>query len=245
MKISLQWTNDFVNLAEDLNKPQDLADTLTKAGLEVEEIIDRRKDFEFVVTGLILEKDRHPNADRLSVCKVTTGEGVVHQIVCGATNHKAGDRVVAALPGAILPGGFAIKQSAIRGVESGGMLCSLKELGLATESEGIMILPTDAPIGKPFGEYMGLQDVLFELKVTPNRADCLSHFGLAREIACVRGRELMKPQSTLTPVAADVMRGETPTWSTPWVPSLHVDLALRADGLSIVARNFDTVMEAA
>lgn len=191
MKISLQWTNDFVGLADDLQRPQDLADVLTKAGLEVEEIVDRRKDFEFVVTGLILEKEQHPNADRLSVCKVTTGEGVVHQIVCGATNHRGGDRVVVALPGAILPGNFEIKRSAIRGVESGGMLCSLKELGLATESDGIEILPKDAPIGRSFADYAGLSDVIFELKVTPNRADCLSHFGLAREIACLRGRDLI------------------------------------------------------
>lgn len=190
VKISLQWIQDFVDVSEDLAKPQELADLLTRAGLEVEDVVDRRKDFDMVVTGLILEKDKHPNADRLSLCRVTTGEGVVHQIVCGAQNHKSGDRVVVALPGAVLPGNFAIKQASVRGVDSGGMLCSLKELGLAGESDGIMILPTEAPIGQPFAEYMGLNDVLFELKVTPNRADCLSHFGLAREIACLRARDL-------------------------------------------------------
>ncbi|MBX3033537.1 MAG: phenylalanine--tRNA ligase subunit beta [Bdellovibrionaceae bacterium] len=193
MKISLQWINDFVDVSDYLNKATELADKITAAGLEVEEIIDRRKDFDMVVTGLILEKAQHPNADRLSLCRVTTGEGVVHQIVCGAQNHKTGDRVVVALPGAVLPGNFAIKQSSIRGVESGGMLCSLKELGLATESDGIEILPENAPIGQGFAEYMGLNDVVFELKVTPNRADCLSHFGLAREIACLLGRELKNP----------------------------------------------------
>lgn len=198
MKISLQWIQDFVDIADQMNKPAELAELLTRAGLEVEEIVDRRKDFDAVVTGLILEKDKHPGADRLTVCKVTTGEGVVHQIVCGATNHKAGDRVVVALPGAVLPGNFTIKRSAIRGVESGGMLCSTTELGLSKESDGILILPADAPVGKPFAEYMGLTDVQFELKVTPNRADCLSHYGLAREIACLLGRELKTPAPSFT-----------------------------------------------
>lgn len=190
MKISLQWVNDFVDITEEMKKPQDLAELLTKAGLEVEEVIDRRKDFEFVQVGLILEKDQHPNADRLSVCKVTTGDGVVHQIVCGAKNHKAGDRVVVALPGAVLPGNFAIKQSSLRGVDSGGMLCSTKELGLPGDAEGLLILGEDAVVGENFAKHMKLEDVIFELKVTPNRADCLSHYGLAREIACLTNKEL-------------------------------------------------------
>lgn len=190
MKISLQWLQDYVDVSEYLKKPEELADVLTRAGLEVEEIHNKRKDYDQVVVGLILEKDKHPNADKLSLCKVTTGEGVVHQIVCGAQNHKANDRVVVALPGAILPGGFAIKTAAVRGVESGGMLCSLKELGLPGDSDGIVILPEDAPIGKAFAEYKGLDDVVFVLKVTANRADCLSHYGLAREIACLLSRPL-------------------------------------------------------
>ena len=103
MKISLKWLNDFVDVKEYLQKPEALAEVLTKAGLEVESIENKARDFENVVTGLILEKDKHPNADKLSLCRVTTGEGVVHQIVCGAQNHKANDRVVMALPGALLP----------------------------------------------------------------------------------------------------------------------------------------------
>jgi phenylalanyl-tRNA synthetase beta chain len=190
MKISLKWLNDFVDVKDYFAKPEALADILTRAGLEVEEIQSRAKDFESVVVGLILEKDKHPNADKLSLCRVTTGEGVVHQIICGAQNHKQNDKVVVALPGAVLPGNFVIKKSVIRDVESGGMLCSLKELGLSTEGQGIEILPADAPIGKSFAEYRGYDDVTFELKVTANRADCLSHFGLAREVACLLGREL-------------------------------------------------------
>ena len=194
MKISLKWLNDYVDVTEFFQKPEELAEALTRAGLEVEDIVNRAKDFNHVVVGHILEKDKHPNADKLSLCRVSTGD-VVHQIVCGAQNHKAGDRVIVALPGAVLPGNFAIKKSAVRGVDSAGMLCSLKELGLAKESDGIAILPADAPVGKPYAEYGGYDDINFELKVTPNRADCLSHFGLAREVACLFGKELKAPKA--------------------------------------------------
>nr|WP_295905714.1 phenylalanine--tRNA ligase subunit beta [uncultured Bdellovibrio sp.] len=212
MKISLKWLQDYVDVAEFFQKPEELAEALTRAGLEVEEITNRAKDFNHVVIGHILEKDKHPNADKLSLCRVSTGEGVVHQIVCGAQNHKSGDRVIVALPGAVLPGNFAIKKSAVRGVDSAGMLCSLKELGLAKESDGIAILPADAPVGKPYAEYAGYDDITFELKVTPNRADCLSHYGLAREVACLFGKELKAPkaepktssQSTKSEIALEV-----------------------------------------
>lgn len=190
MKISLKWLNDYVDISEYFSDPDKLANILTNKGLEVESVENKSKDFNNVVVGHILEKGQHPNADRLSLCQVTTGAGKVHQIVCGAKNHKKGDNVVVALPGAVLPGNFAIKLSKIRDVESQGMLCSEKELGLSTEAEGIIILPTDAPIGTPFAEYKGLDDIVLELKVTPNRADCLSHYGLAREISCVLGKPL-------------------------------------------------------
>ncbi len=198
MKISLKWLQEYVDVSEYFVKPEELAEALTRAGLEVEEITNRSKDFNKVVIGHILEKDKHPNADKLSLCRVSTGEGEVHQIVCGAQNHKTGDRVIVALPGAVLPGNFAIKKAAVRGVDSGGMLCSLKELGLAKESEGIAILPSDAPVGKSYAEYGGYDDITFELKVTPNRADCLSHFGLAREVACLTGKELKAPAAEPT-----------------------------------------------
>lgn len=190
MKISLKWLSDYINISEYFANPQELANKLTAAGIEVEAIHNLAKQFEHVVVGHILEKGQHPNADRLSLCQVTTGEGRLHQIVCGAQNHKQDDNVVVALPGAVLPGDFAIKKSKIRGVESGGMLCSEVELGLKSESDGIMILPRDAKIGQPFAEYMGFDDIVFELKVTPNRADCLSHVGLAREIGTLLKREL-------------------------------------------------------
>lgn len=198
MKISLRWLSDYIDIQDYFAKPQDLAALLTAGGLEVESIENLAKSFDHVVVGHILKKEQHPNADRLTLCQVATGDGVVHQIVCGARNHNEGDNVVAALPGAVLPGNFAIKQSKIRGVESGGMLCSNKELGLADDGvDGVRILPKDAPVGQPFAKYMGLDDILFELKVTANRADCLSHFGLAREIACLLGREVKFPIESL------------------------------------------------
>jgi phenylalanyl-tRNA synthetase beta chain len=190
MKISLKWLNELIAIDEYIKKPEPLAEILTKAGLEIEGIENKAKNFENVVVGLILEKDKHPNADKLSLCRVTTGNGVVHQIVCGAKNHKTGDRVVVALPGAVLPGNFAIQKSVIRSVESYGMLCSLKELGLAGDADGLLILPETATVGKDFAEYYGQDDVVFEIKVTPNRADVLSHFGLARELSCLLSRPL-------------------------------------------------------
>jgi phenylalanyl-tRNA synthetase beta chain len=198
MKISLNWLQDFIDVSSYKPKLDQLAQILTSAGLEVEDIDDKARTFADVVVGLILKKSPHPNADKLTVCEVTTGEGVVHQIVCGAKNHAADDRVIVALPGAVLPGNFAIKKSVIRGVESGGMLCSLKELGLATESDGIEILPVDAPVGKAFAAYKGFDDAVFELKVTPNRADCLSHFGLARELGCLLKKPVKEPESQLS-----------------------------------------------
>ncbi len=213
MKISLKWLNEYVDVKDFFLKAEVLAETLTRAGLEVENIENRARDYEFVVTGLILEKDKHPNADKLSLCRVTTGEGVVHQIVCGAQNHKANDRVIVALPGAVLPGNFAIKKAVVRGVDSGGMLCSYKELGLeqTQEVDGIVILPESAPIGKSLSEYLGLDDITFELKVTPNRADCLSHYGLAREVACLLGRPLLaiEPKPESKPESSPEAKAET------------------------------------
>lgn len=204
MKISLNWISDYIETKEYWEKPDQLVGLLTGAGLEIESVVDKGSQFKNVVTGLILEKNQHPGADRLTVCQVSTGSGVVHQIVCGAKNHNQGDRVVVALPGAVLPGDFAIKVSSIRGVESRGMLCSEEELGFKTEgpSPGIVILPKDAPIGESFAKYKKLNDLVFEVKVTPNRADCLSHFGLAREIASISGKEYEFPMKTLSEVSS-------------------------------------------
>ncbi|MCB0357927.1 MAG: phenylalanine--tRNA ligase subunit beta, partial [Bdellovibrionales bacterium] len=197
MKVSLQWLNQYVDVSDFFSKPQDLAEIITQAGLEVENLEDSSVQYQHVVIGQVMELAKHPDADKLTLCQVDTGEGTLRQIVCGAKNHKQGDKVVVATPGAVLPGNFAIKKSKIRGVESLGMMCSEVELGLAEESAGIMILPTDATVGVSFAEYQGLNDVLFELSVTPNRADCLSHFGLARELSALLDRPLKMPDTSV------------------------------------------------
>jgi phenylalanyl-tRNA synthetase beta chain len=192
MKISLRWLNDFIAVDDFFANASELAKVLTGAGLEVEAVENPGETFKNVVVGHILKLEKHPNADRLTVCQVDIGRGqqAPQQIVCGAKNHKQGDKVVASLPGAVLPGNFAIKKSKIRDVESNGMLCSEVELGLAKESAGIMILSADAPVGKPFAEFYGLDDVIIEINITANRADCLSHLGLARELSALLNRPL-------------------------------------------------------
>lgn len=196
MKISLKWLSKYVQIPDVLRKVPELCDMLTKAGLEVEGVQNAAKDFANVYVGQILEKRKHENSDRLSVCIVSTGEKT-HQIVCGAQNHNQGDKVVVSLPGAVLPGNFEIKNSKIRGVESGGMLCSEKELGLPSTIDGIMILPQTATVGEEFAKYQKLDDVILDIKVTPNRADCLSHMGLAREIGALMGRPVEFPTTPL------------------------------------------------
>jgi phenylalanyl-tRNA synthetase beta chain len=200
MKVSLKWIHEFVDVQAFFERPEVLGQMLTAAGLEVEDIQKKNKDLKHVVVGLILEKSAHPDAQKLSVCKVTTGEGVVHQIVCGAKNHKVDDKVVVALPGAFLPGGIEIKKAVLRGVESSGMLCSYQELGLPEVSDGIIILDPAARLGSEVATELGLDDVIFELKVTPNRADCLSHVGLAREISTLVGQpfKLKTPEPKLS-----------------------------------------------
>jgi phenylalanyl-tRNA synthetase beta chain len=206
MKISLEWLNDYVDVKEFLKKPEELAKALTAAGLEVEGFTDRAKPYANVVLGQVAKLDKHPNADKLTLCQVDVGDGKLRQIVCGAKNHKQGDKVVVALPGAVLPGDFAIKLSKIRDVESQGMLCSEVELGLAKESPGIMILSADAKLGMGFAEYYGLSDVVFEVNVTPNRADCLSHVGLAREISCLLDRPLKMPETKIKKAAGAIKK---------------------------------------
>lgn len=189
MKISLKWLSNYIDIKKfltDPEGPQKLSALLTQGGLEVEGVENQSQQFKHVVVAKILEMGKHPGADKLTLCKVSTGDKE-HKIVCGAKNHKAGDIVVLAMPGAVLPGDFAIKVSKIRGEESHGMLCSEKELGLPGDSGGIMILPPNAKVGENFAKYAKLDDVIIDISVTPNRSDCLSHFGLAREISGLTG----------------------------------------------------------
>ena len=151
---------------------------------------------ENVVTAKIIEKEMHPDSDHLTVCKVDNGKEIL-QIVCGASNHKAGDKVVLAQIGAKLSEDFVIKKGKIRGKESCGMLCSEVELGIGSDKDGIIILPEDAPIGVPFKDYLGINDTVFELEITPNRPDCLSHIGIARELSAYYGKELKYPETEI------------------------------------------------
>lgn len=193
MKISLNWLNEYVDITEYFQAPEKLADILTQAGLEVESIENQAQQFKNIVVGEIVEMSKHPDADKLTLCQVKVQNNKSLPIVCGAKNHKQGDKVVVAQIGAVLPGDFKIKKSKIRGVESQGMLCSQKELGMSEEGSGIMILDPTAPVGIEFSEFYKLNDVIMDLSVTPNRADCLSHFGLAREIACLTKKQVKAP----------------------------------------------------
>ncbi len=189
MKISLNWLRDFV----DCQLPaSDLENLLRRAGLEVAAIHERGVAIDKVVVAEILESVQHPNADRLSVCKVNDGSAHPRQIVCGAKNYKVGDKVPLALPGAVLPGDFKIKPGKLRGVESEGMMCSAKELRLAEDAQGLLILPPESVAGTPLTELFPTETIL-ELEITPNRADWLSHLGVAREIGVFTGSPVKNP----------------------------------------------------
>ena len=186
MKFSVNWLREFVELPEN---PEEIADLLTRAGVETENIETRGAKIERVIVSQILASSRHPTADRLTVCEVDDGSGTKQQIVCGATNYKVGDKVPLALPGAKLPNGMEIRKSKLRGVESEGMLCSPIELGLGEDASGLLILSPDAKIGAPIADLFPT-DTILDIEITPNRGDLLSHFGLAREIAALTGKKL-------------------------------------------------------
>ena len=190
MKFSESWLRSLVN--PQLSS-QELSHLLTMAGLEVEELKPVAPAFGQVVVAQVLQVEKHPDADRLNVCQVDIGSGSPTQIVCGAPNVAVGLKVPCALPGAELPGNFKIKVAKVRGIESSGMLCSAKELGIAEDASGLLILPADAPVGQSVRQYLELDDNQFELKLTPNRADCLSLLGIAREVGAITGAATCLP----------------------------------------------------
>src|SRR6185436_4482811 len=201
MKVTIKWLRQYVDFDW---SPEELAERLTMLGIEVESMQKLGGEFEGVVVAQVITRDKHPNADKLSLCRVNDGQGE-RQIVCGAQNFKAGDKVPLILPGASLPlkpgekEPFTIKVGKIRGVESQGMMCSPKELGLADDAQGLLILRDDAKVGQPFTEYLGRtgNDVVYDLEVTPNRPDLNSVIGIAREIAAVTGNPLRIPEIKL------------------------------------------------
>jgi len=183
-----------------------LCNLLTMAGLEVEEVVPAAPPFTGVVVGRIDKVAPHPDADRLRVCTVDVGGGAPLQIVCGAPNAAAGMKAPVAQVGALLPGDVAIRKTAVRGVESSGMLCSAKELGISDDATGILALAADASVGADFRAALALDDALITLKITPNRADCLSMIGLARDVAAAAASTLFLPEISATPVSGAVRR---------------------------------------
>jgi len=192
MRLPLSWLADWVDLD---GSPQDICDHLTNAGIETEIAEDARPNWEGVVTAKLSSVEPHPGADRLTVTVPNDGTKD-YAVVCGATNHRAGDIVALATVGTVLPGDFKIKKSKIRGELSEGMLCSEKELGLPETSDGILILPVDTPLGLPLGDVLQAGDVIFDISPTANRGDCLSVLGLARELAAVTGWALLSPEGS-------------------------------------------------
>ncbi len=202
MKFSEQWLRSWVN-------PQvsrdELVARLSMAGLEVDSVTPVAGIFSGIVVGEILAAEQHPDADKLRVCQVSNGSETL-QVVCGAPNARPGIKIPFALIGAELPGDFKIKKAKLRGVESNGMLCSAAELQISTDNDGLMELAADAPVGQCLREYLGLDDVSIEVDLTPNRGDCLSLAGLAREVGALYAAQVCPPQVTAVPAA----HGEVP-----------------------------------
>jgi len=203
MKFSESWLRCFVNPSL---TGEAFSHLLTMAGLEVEEEQRVAPAFDKVVVARVLEVNKHPDADRLNVCRVDIGSGEARQIVCGAPNVAPGLKVPCALPGAILPGDLSIKVAKVRGIESSGMLCSARELGIAEDASGLLVLPDEAPVGQDIRTFLDLDDRLLTLKLTPNRADCLSLSGVAREVAALTRTPASYPECVVAPVSIPTRR---------------------------------------
>ncbi len=199
MKVSYQWLSEYVDVSG--FTAEELAEKLTRSGIEVDIVEDRNKGVTNVVVGFVKSREKHPDADKLSVCIIDAGQGEDLQIVCGAKNIDAGQKVPVAMIGAVLPGGLQIKRAKLRGVESQGMICSAKELGLNDKllpkeiQEGILVLPEDTEIGSSILDVLAISDKVLELDLTPNRSDCLSMLGAAYEIAAILGRGVKLPDA--------------------------------------------------
>src|SRR5579862_355259 len=194
MKFSETWLRSLVDIAADRDA---LVHRLTMAGLEVEGVEPIGASLDGVVVAEIIGCEKHPNADKLRVCQVATGDATL-QIVCGAPNARVGLKAPLAKIGATLLNGVEIQQAALRGVDSHGMLCSAKELGVDADASGLMELPADAPVGDALAKYLGLPDASIELKLTPNRPDCLSVHGLARDVAALFATSFHPPKGVET-----------------------------------------------
>lgn len=197
MLVSTKWLRDYVKTKE--VDPAELAEKITRSGIEVDAVIDRSEGLKNIVVGYVKDKAKHPEADKLNVCQVDLGEETV-QIICGAPNVDAGQKVIVAKPGARLPGGIKIKKAKLRGQESNGMICSLQELGIEGKvvpkayADGIFVLPEDAVVGEDALAYLGLDDVVLELGLTPNRSDAMSMLGVAYEVGAILSEDVQLPE---------------------------------------------------
>jgi phenylalanyl-tRNA synthetase beta chain len=227
MKITLNWLKQYIDFDW---SPEELAERLTMLGLEVEGVHKVGGEFDGIVIAQILTRDPVPGSDKLSVCKVNDGKGE-RVIVCGAQNHKPGDKVPLALPGTAFPlkpgekEPFVIKERKVFGITSHGMMCSPQELGLPDKVDGLLILPTDAKIGQPFAEYLGRTggDVVYDLEVTPNRPDWNSVIGIAREIAAVTGNKLKIPDVDVAQPSRLAKAGGTPALLCSDLVSIRIE----------------------
>ncbi len=207
MQVSFNWLKEYVDIDITVTELQEL---MTKAGVTVEHVEATNKGVDKVVTAKVLEKSKHPDAEKLSICQVTTDGENVLQVVCGAPNVAAGQIVAFALPGASLPGGVKIKKAKLRGAESNGMICSAKELGIDPEQippeqkDGILIMPENTPLGLDAAEVLGLNDYILELDLTPNRSDCLSVINIAREIGALLNKPVRLPEITFGETADEI-----------------------------------------
>ncbi len=227
MKVPFSWLKDY--MATDA-APQAVADTLIRLGHEVEGVETPRAAVRGVRVGLITSRRPHPDADRLSLLKVDIGEAGPLDIVCGAANMEEGDRVPVATIGTSLPNGLSIKKGRIRGQVSCGMCCSETELGLAEESAGLLILPADAPVGAEVGEYLALEEAVFDLSITPNRGDCMNVCGLARELAADAGLPLADVENS--EVVADAAVA-SPAVDVAAVEDCPLYMARRIEGVRV------------
>ena len=192
MKISLNWIKDYVNL--DGITTDEIVDKLTMSGLEVEDYIDESKIYSGIIVGLVKEVEKHPDADKLTVCTVYDGKSDL-KVICGAPNVAKGQNVVFAQIGSKIPQGeMEIKKVKIRGVESNGMICAEDELELSDDHSGIMILDDQFSAGTPISEALNLNDVILDIAITPNRPDALSHIGVARDLSAIFNRDLRIPK---------------------------------------------------
>jgi len=191
LKVSLNWLNDYINLKD--IPLSEILDKITYAGLEVEEFVEQAKSYENMVVGLVIEAKKHPNADKLTLCKVSDGSQE-YSVVCGAPNVAAGQKVAFAKVGAAIPSnGMKLEKIKLRGELSLGMICSERELLISDNHEGILVLDSQLNEGTPLADALGMNDVIIDIAITPNRADALSHIGIARDLSALFNRPLTIP----------------------------------------------------